>query len=515
MKLRKLTLAAGLLAALGMSGQATALPITTTPDFVFNISGASAQQNPLNQLLTSFCQAGTLTSYRSATLSTNWRSFYCTIDQSQNPTIIPASLDGANVLFNTRSAGGSIWGVVPVARQWGVEYMNIFTSCPVAASGTVNCPITTRATGLDPFAAGTGGLECPFTPFVPGTDLYVTTTNGDLFAQDGTTAEQTVCLRSTGGVSDVEPALFSSLQNFPGFAGGPLSAAEIGSMTVLSEYGVIFGVSINDRIYRQLQEAQGLATYTDALNPPALQTGPDGTDLSDTARPSLPLTAIRSLLNGSVGSFGALDASLNELTPGIMAVCRRVVGSGTQAANNVFNLGVPCLGAAATNMVSDPDGGGPGQFIGSQYVQNNSGSSDVENCHTDAQDGALDPGTSFGLPMDSIGFNAINRTLDPDEDWRFVKIDGVDPTVANAIAGKYNHVFEQTLQYPNSNTPVQVDAMRMVAIASGDPTTIATTPINGVMALPINGFDWQVDPQTWRGGRGGNSCSPVVLEPEI
>lgn len=102
MKLRKLTLAAGLLAALGMSGQATALPITTTPDFVFNISGASAQQNPLNQLLTSFCQAGTLTSYRSATLSTNWRSFYCTIDQSQNPTIIPASLDGANVLFNTR-----------------------------------------------------------------------------------------------------------------------------------------------------------------------------------------------------------------------------------------------------------------------------------------------------------------------------------------------------------------------------------------------------------------------------
>ncbi len=523
---RKFTLVAGLVAALGLSGQAQALPTTTSPELVINISGASAQQRPLAQLLRSFCADNSLTIYEGA--DDNWISYFCTVDQSKNPTVIPASLDGVDVLFNNRAEGGSIWGVVPVARQWAVEYLNIFNSncgtVTINDNGTPGdatddfgesvCAMNTRATGLVSFNAG---LECPFEVFTPdATEVYTTLSpSGTLFAHDGTTAEDTVCLKSDGGVSDVEPALFSAAVNFPGFTGGPLTTGELGSLTVLSEYGIIFGVSVNDRIYRQLQVAQGLATYADVLNPPATSDLADGTDLSDAARPSLPKTAIASLFSGKIRSFKELDPSLDSLSnagPGLenlTAICRRVVGSGTQAANNIFLMGNPCLGATALTMVSNPAAGADGGLLNGQFVMNNSGSSDVERCQTRAQDGAL---PAFpGLTIDSIGFNAINRTLDTDEDWRFIKIDGIDPTVENVRAGKYNHVFEQTIQWPSSSSSIVVDALTMVAVGSGDPDTIVNAPINGVVALPTIG-DWENDTITWRGSRNANSCSDVLLE---
>lgn len=511
MKSRKLTLAAGLIAALGFSGQAAALLPSVTPDLVINISGASAQQNPLGELLSSFCATGTLTQYN-AIGSSGWRSYYCEIDASTNAAV-PASLDGLNVLFNNRAAGGSIWGVVPVARTWAVEYMNIFSGGCTGDAITQDCPIADRADGLVPFAASSSGSECPFAPYTAdAAEVYTTTTGATIFAHTGTTADETVCLKSDGGVSDVEPALFSATENFPGFTGGPLTAAELGSLNVLSEYGVIFGVSITDNAFRHLQNIQYPGTYTDVFDTvgePTIQT--------DALRPSLPKTAIRSLMTGQLQSFQALDQAIAPPAGGpggFMAVCRRVVGSGTQAAANAQFMNNPCLGSSAKIMVSDPDGGGIAQFVASQLVKNNSGSGDVESCQNDAADGGLAVDAGFGaIPLDAIGINAINRDNTGD-DWRFVKIDGVDPTVDNAIAGLYNHVYEQTLQFPAASSAIVADALTMVAVASGDPDTIADTPINGVMALSGNGFDWETTTPTWRGGRGGDSCSEVTLQPD-
>lgn len=511
MKSRKLTLVAGLIAALGFSGQAAALLPSTTPDLVINISGASAQKNPLGELLGSFCAAGTLTTYNPAS-GNSWRSYYCTIDASTNAAV-PASLDGLNVLFNNRSAGGSIWGVVPVARTWAVEYMNIFSGNCTGTSTDQSCVVANRADGLVPFAASSSGFECPFVPYAAdATEVYTTTSGASIFAHTGTTADDTVCLKSDGGVSDVEPALFSATENFPGFTGGPLSAAELGSITVLSEYGVIFGLSITDNAFRHLQNIQYPGTYTNVFD-----TVGEPTDQTDALRPSLPKTAIRSLMTGQLQSFQALDQAIAPPTggpAGFMAVCRRVVGSGTQAAANAQFMNNPCLGSSAKSMVSDPDGGGAPQFVASQLVKNNSGSGDVETCQNNAASGALAVEAGFSsIPLDAIGINAINRNNSGD-DWRFVKIDGIDPTVDNAVAGLYNHVYEQTLQFPAASSSIVTDALTMVAVASGDPDTIANTPISGVMALSGNGFDWETTTPTWRGGRGGDSCSDITLQPD-
>ncbi len=507
MKLLKLS---ALVAAATVSAHALALSPSTTPDLVVNISGASAQQKTLGSLLSSFCTSGSLTEYRDAPTSGSvgkkWRSYYCTLDAAN--ASVPAALGGLNVLFNNRSAGGSIWGVVPVAREWAVEYLNIFSGNCTSTGSPETCTWdTNRATGLTSFAAGTSGLECPFTPYAAGTDLYVTTSGGDIFAHSGTTAESTVCLKSDGGVSDVEPALFSAAQNFPGFTGGPLSSAEESSLTVLSEYGVIFGVSITDVAYRNLQELQGLATYTDKDDLVG-----EPTVTGDTARPSLSRTEIASLLNGSLGSFQELDQAIvgagGGVSNGFMGVCRRVVGSGTQAAQNAFFMGNPCLAGSALTMVTEP-ASGPGFVGGSQFVVNNSGSGDVIDCQNNAASGALFGGTK----IDAIGFNAIEKG-ESGNDWKYIKIDGVAPTVANAISGDYQHWFEQTIQWPTASTTGNaLAALNMVATASGDPAIMTSAGLDGVAALPSIA-NWETTNPTMRGERGGDSCAPITLRPD-
>lgn len=508
MKFRNLLILAGMASA-AISGSALALPTSTTPDLVVNISGASAQQKPLAQLLTSFCASGTLTEYQDAPSSGSagkkWRSYYCQIDAA-NPSVLAEApaLAGQNVLFNNRAGGGSIWGVVPVARQWAVEYLNIFSgNCTSGGSGTETCTWDAdRATGLQAFTAGTNGSECPFEIYSDSsqTDIYTTTSTGTIYSHNGTTAESTVCLKSDGGVSDVEPALFSAATNFPGFPDGSLTPAEIASMTVKSEYGVVFGFSVDDVTYRSLQQIQGLATYADVTD--FTNTGADETVTGDIARPSLPKSAITSMLTGQLGSLQELDQAIVPPSPagaGAMVVCRRVVGSGTQAAQNAFFMGNPCLGSASLQMVSSPSGPG---LIGTQFVVNNSGSGDVEDCQNNAVNG-----TTFGAGVAAIGFNAISKD-ELSNNYKFVKVSGVDPNLANAIDGTYTHWFEQTIQWPSS-TPAgdTLDALNMIANVSGDASLIS---LSGVGFLPsLN--DWETAPNTLRGTRDGNSCKPVTL----
>ena len=421
MKFRKLSILMGLVAVAGFSSQSMALTPSDTPDVVVNISGASAQQKTLGALVTFFCRRDgsgnpvDLDEYRdkptTGDVGKAWRSYYCTFDaDTADPAVaslFPAALDDKKVLVNNRSAGGSIWGVVPVAREWAVEYINIFegTNCTDTGSRYECTWDADRATGLIAFTSGNKGFECPFETYVPddgpandGVDpeTYVATTSGDILVHDGTTAESTVCLKSDGGVSDVEPALFVG-NNFPGFTGGTLSPAEQASLTVLSEYAVIFGVSITDNAFKYLQHIQGLVDYdaegsagdnNGTIDDAEIQ-GSDVVLTGEDDRPSMTKTSIQSMLSGQIQSFQQLDQDIVSPTAwndDFMYVCRRVIGSGTQAAQNAFFMGDPCLGGSSLTMVSSP---GAPSFIGNQAVENNSGSGDVIQCQNDATAGTL------------------------------------------------------------------------------------------------------------------------------
>jgi len=497
MKLNKVA-AAVFIAATSFAGQVMALTPAVTPDYTINISGASAQQKTLGALLGSFCTTGSLHTYLDGIKGKNWRSYFCTLDAAN--ANVPVSLAGKNVLFNNRAKGGSVWGVVPIARSWEVEYMNIFNgNCTVNATNTAeyNCGVSNRA--LHASVAMAAGEVC--NDSVAGTS----------------TAADTMCVQSHAGVSDVEPAMFVG-PNLP--SGWPeLTSADKASMTVSSEYGVVFGLHVTNDIYDDLLTAQ---VASGALP----NTCVAGVAHTDTCRPSMSKAQVSSILSGDLTNFKQVDPALLNVGAGgsgIMTVCRRVVGSGTQAAANAYFMENICR--------NGPNGGFKGMVTttaGTTYeVIENSSSGGLVSCMQDSFDGAIK-----GYPMGAIGFNAIEKQPTSSKylnaaggpgDWDYVKINGINPTVANAISGEYDYWYEQTIQWLSTLTGPELDGLNMVKNASGDPAVMVSAGLNGVAALPINvdasgaNWNWQNPAHypTMRGSRGNNSCSPIALKPAL
>ena len=491
MKLNKIAAAVGLIAAAPFAGQVMALTPAVTPDHTINISGASAQQKTLGALLSSFCTTGSLHTYLDGTKGKSWRSYFCTLDAAN--ANVPATLAGKNVLFNNRAKGGSVWGVVPVARNWEVEYMNIFNgNCTVNATkpAEYNCGVINRAQH-DAVALG-AAEECHD------------------FLGSAFTAADTMCVKSEGGVSDVEPAMFVGPNLPAGWA--ELSSAEQAGLTVNSEYAVIFGLHVTNDIYNDLQTAQ--IASGELPNTCVVSTH------TDECRPSMTKPQVSSILSGDLKNFKAVDPALLNVGVnglGFMNVCRRVVGSGTQAAANAYWMENICR--------NGPNGGFKNMVTaatGPTYeVTENSSSGNLVSCMQDSFDGAIK-----GYPMGAVGFNAIEKQPTSSKylnaaggpgDWDYVKINGIDPTVANAITGEYDYWYEQTIQWLSTLTGPQLDALNMVKNASGDPAVMTAAGLNGVAALPSNGWDWQnaAHAPTMRGSRANNSCAPITLAPAL
>ncbi len=452
------------LASFAFAGQAFALAPTVIPDVVVNLSGASAQQLTMGHILTNFC-SGDLDTYldRPATGSAGsaWRSYFCTMNASA-----PAALQGKRVLFNTRAKGGSVWGVVPVGKNWNVEYMNI------AYNGGSHCTVN----------AGTGNYECTFT------NRSTAIVNGEcpLDTANYTAANrETQCAKSDGGVSDLEPAMFVDSNLPSGWTA--LTGTELAGLTVNSEYGVIFGISVTDDVYAALQTLQGLAP----------------TDV-----PSLTKAQIAGILKGEIKTWKQLDSALTGISTsaanGYMSVCRRVNGSGTQAAQNAYFFNNPCASGfgVSEGMIA------AAASSATYRVVENSSSGNVVDCMNRSFNGGLNASAPT-LRYGGIGFGAIERQPGATDRWKYIKIDGVEPTVDQTITTDYDHVYEQTLQWRSTLSGDKLAALQMVLTASGDPAVLNAAGVTGVVALQANGNDWNdpADYPTTRGTRGGNSCA--------
>jgi hypothetical protein len=378
----------------------------------------------------------------------------------------PAALVGKRVLFNTRSRGGSVWGVVPVGKNWNVEYMNI------AYNGGSHCTVN----------AGTGNYECTYTT------RSTAVTNGEcpLDGADYSAGNrETMCVRSDAGVSDVEPAMFVG-NNLPS-GWTALSATELASLTVNSEYGVAFGIAVTDDVYASLQLQQGLAANE---------------------VPSLTKSEIAGILRGDIRGWRQLDANLGGISSvpnsAFMSVCRRANGSGTQASQNAYFFNAPCASAVgvADTMIA------AAATSATYRVVENSSTGNVVDCLNRSFNGGLNT-TSPTLRYGGIGFMALERQPSATDRWKFIKIGGVEPTIDNVVSTAYDHVFEQTIQWQSSLSGDKLAAAQMVLTASGDPAVLNGAGVTGVVALQANGNDWNdpADYPTTRGTRGGNSCA--------
>lgn len=483
-----------------------------------NVSGASASDKQFKALFNDLCLPGTLSTYTDTCASgstagndclpklpgKSYTANFCTMD---NTTV--TGLSGAqNVLFRKRSAGGSFWGTTPVAEATAVDQM-VLTPANCAATLTPN-----------------------------------------VFKCDKNVLETTV---SDAGVSDEEPSLFVP----PNVATGEvaITPAALGKLDVKPTSALTFGVPVTNGLYAALQVAQGLNPNLDgdAFYEGTNETATEADIIAN--MPSLSKEQVAALIKGNISSWAkvhypvggvstplttiAANAGLPAPAKSNVTICRRVNGSGTQAQMNANFLHVPCTGAsigpASDNTVCTLDKGQENEAFGATaceggngydghaeltgvtlskaIVHENSGSGDVTTC--------LD--TLSDANFWALGVQSLESASSK---WSFIKLNGVEPTLAKVASGEYFDWAATTMQWRNqtvNGVPApagdQLAILSQVRSNAGNPTIadgindgvnqgfgatgiLALSTTAGVTVHPFN-----ADAPVMQHTRGGKTCA--------
>jgi len=343
-----------------------------------------------------------------------------------------ANLQGKTFAMYKSDNGGSGTGTTPVAEASAVTFMN---------ADTANCSFV-RAKAIQ----NGGGSTY---------NLYSCGTN-DLVQQI-----------PDGGTSDVEPNKFTgSLAP----SAGPF--VDLGNLQVKTGPGLIFGPVITKAFRDQLQADQGLVVGSETL----------------ANMPSLPKAYVSSLTQGKiqkwadeepngdvvnlpasfVGADGiagtADDVAAGGYTP-FVHLCRRTQGSGTHAQHMMHYHGTNCIDGS----ISMP--GQPGLSGGNPAVLENSSSGRLAQCldHLDKGDGYASsiPALAAGRASFGIGYQSLEKNVALGENWRYIKTDGVAPTLENVFNGDYDQIYFASFQNRNDGSyktgPLRTNASKDVA----------------------------------------------------
>lgn len=424
MKLKKIALASAMVMA-GASSQAFALTAFETPDLTVYLSGASAPDAFLTTIATGMYDAGYFVYKDDAgTVATSddgkaYNAYFGTI---KNDASIPATLRGKKVRFIKRSAGGSVFGVNPVARAEAIATLNISSAaCTLVSGTTYACP----KIGTDPgVGAATGGEMIP--------DF---------------------------GVSDVAPAMFQAPLNVE-FGASTLSDAERALLTVKGVNSLMMGLAVTNAV-------PTTTTFTRA-NYGAMLTGnvvewPAAAGVSVAAGDQV-VVCRRVPGSGTQTSynwfFNNFPCSSGSNAPARMADSASGVVSGS--------------GTSADPFILDVTAG--------YTVLEHAGSGNVRTCLNKAQNGGVhkfqdETGAWYQVDFGTGGYGAIGvlsvdshgkETNATEGGWSFRNLDGagnlgtasssdqtvtgtgVAPTQANLMEGKYEFAAEVTMQYLSS-----------------------------------------------------------------
>jgi hypothetical protein len=416
------------IAAILAASTAAALPPTPAPQVELYLSGSSAQDEVLENLVRlaegvadapALCERGTLDIYRGTLNGTANRVFYCRTSRNI------AGIAAGQRLAIYKSSGGSGEGVTPVSAGGTLPFIDLaklpsVESCQggKAIRGSAELSAYTNHTGCD----GAAKLAHP-----------------------------------RAGLSDVNPELV-----------GGVSAA----LTVRPQNQIIWGLPVSKNLRNALQTIQGLVPSGVPHDDPSRDV--------EAAMPTLARAQVAALLSGAVHSWDEFydgdgtpltrsarlapgpprDPDASGASPGAyrpvnglgstIYVCRRIEASGTQAAYEVHYLRQRCE-VNALKFLTPNDGsnlttGGEVDSLvrvsrpaGNVFA--GLGTADVRDC--------LDAHAQFNrwaiglLSTENVGNNGNRK-------FRYVKVDGVAPTLLNAYLGRWPHVTEQSMQWRRS-----------------------------------------------------------------
>ena len=480
MKFKNIAIAAAMVSGFTMSSAFALTPNAIDPqnptanDIVIHYAGATAQKLSIQNLANDFCAAGTLDTYDNIATDPTHFVITCTLDNGV-ASIVPVSIRGMNLYFSYMLNGGSFNGVTPVTDQVPLLFMRVYNNatCATVAANSYTC-------------ANSGANQYAQAP--------------------------------QAGGSDVEPALFKGA-NIPAGQSAP-SAAGLASTVTDQAFDVIFGIPVH---CSKLNWTAYPECATSAFATGGGTQGPITT---------LSKSSIASIFAGNkifweqVAEYGSVDNNGNGVpdvedlyTVGVPAtpihVCRRVRGSGTQASAQAYWVGQECHGffrsfvTAATAAI-------PGE------VEEISSSSSILSSCTNNNVNALAISSLEKLPgVDGNG----DGIPDFGNNWTYVTIDGIAPTEQNAGTGKYDYMFENSLQYKSSvMNASQTTFITALFARAKDAASLVGKP--GVLGIydgavnvagdpaDVNGNnvfnEWEPSNKVAWTSRGGQACKPSV-----
>lgn len=403
MKIKSLV-AAIALSAIG--SQAIALAPGTAIDEVLTISGATAADRQFQNYVTQICDPATLDTFEGPVAAV---ANTCTVNNGNGQITVAGLPSPSNVLIN-KASGGSLQGVGPLVN---------FVQVPAITVAAATC--TARPAPDD------NEWDCTTS----------TTVDAEL------------------GISDVEPELFTIPANVRPGTTAP-TAASLSNLTNVNPVNAqTFGVVVTPALRDALQAAQGLVVGSDEVD----------------EMPSLSSAVIANIFTGNVAQWSTLvDASGNGIiTPDATAagadsvnLCVRTPGSGTQAQFNAFYMKNACAyrgassfqfvgfetlgdtstrtppaGELAENDIDIPDFFGP---LPAPYSHWNEGSSDMGRCLTNL---AAAGRNGIGIQsLEKVDEGRTNRN-----NFKYLAIDGVTPTLENVKSGLYRNWATLSLQW--------------------------------------------------------------------
>ena len=421
MKFRTLTLA--VLATLAAPSFALDIATSNAASTVkVYASGATATRAIIGGMFTQNCAPGTLDVYYSDKTAFGGsdgdahRVYTCTLQNegALDPEFQGKDLGGKNLAFFKSDEVGSAFGVYPIATDSAIKMLQLEAA---------NC--SARVATVPNYKCKTTINQVPMV-----------------------------------GTSDLEPKMFVGL-NRPADYLDDLSDDQLGSLSKQLMFQTVFAVAVNKRLYQALQGAQGLSVgAADEAN-----------------RPSVSRLIAGSLFRGELQD-PASGAGWQSLVPGNTSqvnICRRVAGSGTQAAANLMFGGMGCALAAQTP-ANNESSGLPNDLAnvsatGNFFVYEGSGTGNVVNCLNAAE-------TASG----AFAIGHVSKENAESATWKHVKLDGVSPHRDNLKAGKYDYAVESTIQFST--------ARHDAALAdSGNPENAAYKFVDGfvvAIGLPRN-----------------------------
>lgn len=501
--MKKLILGAAISAAMfgGAANAAITLDaagkVVVTPANTYEIylSGASAALDYIEHLATSssviaadrMCDSTQpIYKFKDNGTGKDQNAYYCTLNTA-NPQLAGLAGGKTELLIYKRSKGGSAFGVTPIiddakgAATASIAFLNVDPSVCTAP-------------------AASGGL------------LVSTCTYSE------STAGQFKTSKPDFGISDVDPEQFVGVNTPAGFA--QVKPTDVSSyLNVDSAGGQVFGIGATLKLRNALQEAQfGVGNACVGSE-------------AEACMPSLTRDQIASIMTGKLDSWKDLKIGASDLytvasaayKPGNanarVHICTRTDGSGTKAQMGINFLSYPCASAATA---PKGDTGATGEVIASVQVHALSSSGAVSECLRELDAGNNTIGTAFnntyttGGARWAIGIQGLEKNAHPTaptEDWRFVKIDGVAPTLLNVAEGKYHDWAELTFQYSKTHvwdTSEDLIVKEFIKAAS-NPNVIVS--LNATNVHPFGDSGYLASPKNFAPEANGVFASSYPVNP--